>query len=150
MLIAIARKLHRDERAATLVEFALIAPVLITMMIGVLQVGTWVQSYNAVRNVVNDTTRFAMVEYQRGNKISDEAIEDRALEIAGSGKYNLDESLFVPDVTVKATEVAGIRQRRLVVTYTAPEFMPVIGTLAPAISYGRDIYLYDQSATVAS
>jgi Flp pilus assembly pilin Flp len=144
------RRLRSDVTGATLLEFALLAPVLISMMIGVLQVGVWVQAYNAVRNIVNDTTRFAMVEYQRGNKISDEAIENRALELAGSGKYNLDESLFLPKVSTKSTEVNGIKQRKLAISYRAPEFMPLLSTVAPNISYSRDLYLYDQSATVGT
>lgn len=143
-------RLRSDVAGATLLEFALLAPLLISMMIGVLQVGVWVQAYNAVRNIVNDTTRFAMVEYQRGNKISDEAIENRALELAGSGKYNLDESLFLPRVSTKSTEVNGIKQRKLAISYRAPEFMPLISTVAPNISYSRDLYLYDQSATVGA
>ncbi|TCJ32287.1 TadE/TadG family type IV pilus assembly protein [Parafrankia sp. BMG5.11] len=145
-----AQILRSDRRGAALVEFALISPILITMLLGVVQIGTWVQAYNSVRNVVNDTTRFAMVEYQRGNKISDEAIADRASAIAVSGKYNLDAGLVIPAVTTKSTEVDGIKQRRLVISYKAPEFMPFVSALSPNIQYGRDIYLYDKSAVAGS
>lgn len=141
------RGLVANDRGATIIEFALIAPVLITMMIGVLQVGAWVQAYNGVRNVVNDTARFAMVEYQRGNKVSNEAIQDRAIEIAAAGKYNLDPSLVLPNVSPKATEVSGVKQLNLSISYTAPEFLPILQTVAPRIQYSRDMYLYDQSAT---
>jgi Flp pilus assembly protein TadG len=143
------RGLVASDRGATLVEFALIAPVLITMMIGVLQVGVWVQAYNGVRNVVNDTARFAMVEYQRGNKISDEAIQDRAIEIAASGKYNLDPSLVLPNVAARATQVNGVKQLNLRISYTAPKFVPFVEAAAPTILYARDLYLYDQAATAA-
>jgi Flp pilus assembly protein TadG len=143
-----ARNLLSDRRGATLVEFAVISPVLITMLLGVVQVGLWVQAYNSVRNVVNDTARFAMVEYQRGNKISDESIEDRASQIAAGNKYRLDPGLVIPDVTAKATQVSGIKQRRLVISYQAPEFMPLASVVSPNIQYGRDIYLYDKSAVV--
>jgi Flp pilus assembly protein TadG len=143
------RDLIANDRGATIVEFAVIAPVLITMMIGVLQVGAWVQAYNGVRNVVNDTARFAMVEYQRGNKVSDDAIEDRALEIATSGKYNLDPSLVLPTVSAKATQVSGVKQLNLQISYTAPDFLPIVQTVAPRIQYSRDLFLYDQSATAA-
>lgn len=141
-------RLLSDQRGATLVEFAVIAPVLITMLLGVVQVGLWIQAYNSVRNTVNDTARFAMVEYQRGNKISDEAIENRASQIAVGAKYNLDAGLVIPAVTAKATQVNGIKQRRLVISYQAPEFMPLASVVSPNIQYGRDIYLYDKSAVV--
>ncbi|MCT2558664.1 pilus assembly protein [Tsuneonella sp. YG55] len=147
---AFTRKLKSDRRGATLVEFAVISPILITMLLGVVQVGAWIQAYNSVRNVVNDTARFAMVEYQRGNKISDESIQDRASEIAVSGKYQLDPSLVVPVVTAKTTQVNGIKQRRLVISYQAPEFMPLASVVSPKIQYGRDIYLYDKSAVAGT
>lgn len=143
-------KIRSDQRGAALVEFAIISPLLIAMLLGVVQVGLWIQAYNAVRNVVNDTTRFATVEYQRGNKISDEAIENRAAQIAVSGKYNLDAGLVIPKVTVKTAQVNGIKQRRLVISYQAPEFMPLASVVSPNISYGRDIYLYDKAAVAGS
>ncbi len=150
MTTTILGKIRSDRRGAALVEFAIISPLLIAMLLGVVQVGLWIQAYNAVRNLVNDTTRFATVEYQRGNKISDEAIENRAAQIAVSGKYNLDAGLVIPKVTVKTAQVNGIKQRRLVISYQAPEFMPLASVVSPNISYGRDIYLYDKAAVVGS
>lgn len=138
--------LRRDRTGAALVEFALVAPILLTMLLGVVQVGTWVQSYNAVRNLVNDTARFTMVEYQRGNKINNDSIEDRAKFIAASDRYNLDETNVVPDATTKTTQVNGVKQLNLSITYVPPKFVPFVGAAAPAITYNRDIYLYDQSA----
>lgn len=144
------RSLRTDDRGASLVEFALISPILIMMLVGVVQVGAWLQAYNAVRNTVNDVTRFAMVEYQRGNKISNEAIENRASEIAVTGKYNLDAGLVAPKVTTKTTQVNGVKQLRLVIDYQAPEFLPFGEVTSPKISYGRDIFLYDKSAVAGT
>lgn len=144
------RALSRDRTGAALVEFALVAPVLLTMLLGVVQVGSWVQSYNAVRNLVNDTARFTMVEYQRGNKIDNDSVEDRAKFIAASSRYNLIEVNVVPDAVTKTTQVNGVKQLNLKVTYTPPKFVPFVSATAPAITYDRDIYLYDQSATVGS
>jgi Flp pilus assembly protein TadG len=136
----------RDARGATLVEFALIAPVLITMLLGVIQVGSWVQGYNAVRNVVNETSRFATVEYLRGNKVSNEAIETRARQVAASAKYSLVEDSVNPTVSSKTTQVNGVRQMNLKIVYQAPTFVPFVGAVIPAIQYNRDIYVYDDKA----
>lgn len=143
-------RLKWDKTGTALVEFALVAPLLVTMLVGVVQVGVWVQSYNAMRNVVNDTTRFAMTEYQRGNKIDNEAIQDRASFLASGGKYNLGTGTFVPVVTTKATQVSGVKQLRLVATYDPPHFLPMPSVTAPQMTYGRDIYLYDQAAVAGT
>ena len=64
------RRLARDKQGSVLVEFALLAPVLLTLMVGVVQVGLHVQNVNAVRNLAADGARAAMVEYQRGNLLT--------------------------------------------------------------------------------
>ncbi len=124
----------------------MIAPILVTMLLGVIQIGTWVQGYNAVRNVVNETSRFATVEFQRGNKISDEAIATRARQVAVSNKYALVEAALTPTVVRKTTQVSGVRQMNLKIVYQAPTFVPFVGEVIPAIQYNRDIYVYDDKA----
>ena len=43
------RRLRRDDRGAAIIEFALLAPVLLGLMLGVLQMGLQMQSFNALR-----------------------------------------------------------------------------------------------------
>ena len=42
--------LKRDDNAATAIEFGILGPMLFVMMLGVLQVGTGMQAYNAMRS----------------------------------------------------------------------------------------------------
>lgn len=44
LLLSLGLRLMRQERAAVVIEFALLAPVLIAMMLGVLQLGLAVQN----------------------------------------------------------------------------------------------------------
>lgn len=147
MVSAIFARLVRSTRGSALVEFAVIAPVLVSMLLGVVQVGMWVQNFNAVRNVTNDVARFAMVEYQRGNKINNDAIATRATLVAEGGKYAMTGGVLVPAVADRPTQVDGIKQVRLTVNYTPPEFIPFVDPGLLTISYARDIYLYDPNAT---
>ncbi|MXO74081.1 hypothetical protein GRI40_02450 [Altererythrobacter aerius] len=140
---AVFPSLIRDRSGASLVEFAMIFPVLISMLLGAVQTGFWMQNYNAVRNITNDVARFAMVEYQRGNKITNDSIATKADTLAAGAKYQLGAGTFVPKVTDKPTQVDGVRQLRLDIAYTPPEFMPFVDPAILTIRYGRDIYLYD-------
>ena len=68
-------RIRRNDTGAAAIEFALLSPALILMMIGVLQVGVAMQNYNALRGLSADVARYTMVQYQTGNTISNSQIE---------------------------------------------------------------------------
>ena len=76
--------LARNQRGGSAVEFALLAPVFIALMMGVVEVGVYMQNYSAVRALATDASRFAAVEYQKNNKITEGTLESniRSMGIA--------------------------------------------------------------------
>src|SRR3546814_6664734 len=69
----------RDDSGATIIEFALLGPIVLGLMIAVIQIGLAMQSYNAVRSVTAETARFALVAYQQGNDPTNATIRTQAL-----------------------------------------------------------------------
>lgn len=128
----------------------MLAPAFIGLLAGTVLAGLYVQNYNAARNVVNDTSRFAMVEYQRGNKIDSDALQARAVEVATGGKYNLNEDDLTVTVTPETTQVDGVRQMKLSLAYTPAVGIPLFEVAAPTIRYQRDIYMFDPESKVGS
>jgi Flp pilus assembly protein TadG len=61
------RALCQDQRGAVAIEFALIGPAFIALLLGVLQIGVALQSYNAIRNVSADIARDVTVPYPHDN-----------------------------------------------------------------------------------
>lgn len=53
--------LRRDSRGAGLVEFALIAPVLVTLLLGTLNLGVYYFAKNSVENALDEAARDAAV-----------------------------------------------------------------------------------------
>ena len=51
----------RDRRASSAIEFALIAPILISMTVGIIDVGRLVWSASALSHLARETTRYASV-----------------------------------------------------------------------------------------
>ena len=49
-----------DRSGAATVEFGLLGPLVITMMLGVLQMGVAMWSYNSLRSVASETARYAV------------------------------------------------------------------------------------------
>lgn len=54
-------RLRRDRRGVSAIEFALVAPVLILMVIGILQMGAMFYAQAALQSAVADGARFATI-----------------------------------------------------------------------------------------
>ena len=139
------RKLLRDSRASALIEFAMLAPVFILLLIGMLQIGLQIQNYNAVRNLASDGARYAVVQYQKGIKNSTSSIEAWIRARAVSGQYNLNTDRLGIAVSQPLTgsQVAGTTEMDINVTYAAPNFVPQIAASALNLSYTRPVFLMD-------
>lgn len=136
----------RDESGATIIEFALLGPIVIGLMIAVIQIGLAMQSYNAIRSVTAETARFALVAYQQGNDPTNAAIRAQAINIADGAPYLLDRN----DLTVQVTDAAvqrvnGARELTVSVAYQTPTVLPFFNWVSPAVSHERPIFLLDNS-----
>jgi Flp pilus assembly pilin Flp len=135
-------RLCRDRTGATTVEFAILAPVLILLMIAVLQIGMAMQSYNAIRNVAADTARFAVVEYQRGSAPSAASLEAQAHNIASGVPYLLQaDALTVHIEEPTLQRVDGVREMTLTVRYTLPAVLPLASWASLSIDFSRPIFV---------
>lgn len=137
-------RLAADDRGATAIEFALLAPAFITMLFGVLQVGIGLQSYNALRNVSADVARYAMVQYARGNELSAAELQTYT-DQAGSGPpYLLSPGELDVVIAPAGTQrVANATELTMTLTYQIPSILAGMGLEGPEIDYVRPIFLTD-------
>ncbi len=134
-------RIGRDHRASVLVEFALLAPVIIALLIGVVQVGLHVQNSNAVRNLASDGARMATVAYQRGNQLTAEQIGIMIRSEGVGGKYNLDTDRLEINVTQPTSRIGGVREMMIQITYDPPNFLSFAGVSALQLTYERPVFL---------
>lgn len=134
-------RIGSDRRGSVLVEFALLAPVIIALLIGVVQVGLHVQNSNAVRNLASDGARMATVAYQRGNQLTAEQIGIMIRSEGVGGKYNLDTDRLEINVTQPTSRIGGVREMRIQITYDPPNFLSFAGVSALRLSYERPVFL---------
>jgi len=138
-----ARLCRRNDGAAA-VEFGLIAPVFLTILLAVFQVGVWMQSYNAMRNAVGQTARSVAVEYQTDNRLTDAQIANTGLAVATTAPYLLDADSIEVSVDDTANQpFPGARQLTLTLTYQMPTFLDFAGIAGPEISYSRNLFVID-------
>jgi Flp pilus assembly protein TadG len=58
---ALLARLRRDRRGVSAIEFALVAPVLIFMVVGIAQIGKMFYAHSALSNAVAEGARFATI-----------------------------------------------------------------------------------------
>ena len=134
--------LVRDRTGSAAIEFGIIAPAFLMMLLGVFQVGVWMQAYNAMRNAVAATARNVAVEYQTDNKLTDSQIANTGLAVATTNPYMLDPDLIEVDVDAATTQpFPGARELTLTFTYQMPSFLGFAGISGPTVSYSRSMYV---------
>lgn len=132
----------RDISGSAAIEFGLLAPVFIAMLVCVLQVGDWMQSYNAMRNSIADTARNVSVEYQTDNRLTDVQIAQYGLATATTAPYLLNTDNVTIDVDQPDVQrIAGARELELTITYEMSSFLEVVGISGPTVSYSRPLFL---------
>ncbi|MDP3907504.1 TadE/TadG family type IV pilus assembly protein [Novosphingobium sp.] len=137
-------QLWRKQDGGVVVEFALIAPAFLAMIFAVLQFGIGMQNYNALRSASADVTRYAVVNYQSANRLSDTQLQAYARSVAIRSPYGLRTSQL--DVTIADAadqRVAGATEKTLTLTYRIPSMLKLIGVEAIPITYSRPVFLIE-------
>lgn len=137
----VLRRWFTDERGNAAIEFAIVGPTLIAMLLGVLWVGLQMQKYNALRSIAADVNRYTVVEYQKDDKLTSDQIESVAAAIAVKAPYNLTGSQFDATVTAQSSPVAGATDFYMVLDYTPDNFLSYFGISAITMTYTQNIYV---------
>lgn len=138
------RNLVKDQSGSTMVEFAILAPAIIGLLFGVFQVGIGMQAQNALRSIAQETSRFAVVEYQKGNEITDATIETWAEDAAAAAPYLLNNTFDATVVSVPTPRVVGTFEKTITLTYTPPAVVPLVNWVSPQLTFSRPIIVLDE------
>lgn len=144
MARGILSRLRGDRQGSTIVEFAILGPTVIALMLGVLQIGLGMQALNAMRSISAETARYAVVEYQKDKTPDNATVRSRARTIATSSPFNLSNANLAISVNDAATQrVSGAREITLQLTYTVPTVLPFMGWASPTLTHERPIFVID-------
>ncbi|NVE93994.1 TadE/TadG family type IV pilus assembly protein [Altererythrobacter lutimaris] len=138
------KRLERNEEAATIIEFAILAPAFLALLLGVFQIAINMQAMNAMRSVASETARYAVVEYQKKNEITNDDIRTEAERIGESLPYALDRN-FSASVSEPFTQrVDGAFEKTLTIRYTPPAVLPFFDWTSQRLNFQRPIFLIDE------
>ena len=141
-LAHLGRRLARDRTASMAVEFALLAPIFLTLFIGLFQVSVYLQNYNAVRSLASDAVRVVTVEYQKNNTLTPGQIESIMLGMALNPPYLLKTDQITIDVAEEATSrVNGAKEFEVDITYAEQDWLPFVDLPDLTLNYSRPIFV---------
>ena len=142
MIARAVTSLRKDSSGASAVEFALLAPVFMMLLFGVLQAGVWLQNYNAVRSATLDASRQVLIEYQKDNSLSDEQIRRVVLARATTAPYFLNSDNLTVTIDRKlTTRVAGTTEMDVELRYTIDSFLPFAELPGGVVEYERPLFV---------
>ncbi len=139
---AFLARLRRSTSGSTVIEFGLLAPVMLTMMLGVLHVGLAMQAYNSLRGASTDVIRYAVTNYQSSSKLTNAQIQSHAISAATTAPYLLDSNkLSTTVITATTQRVSGATELTLTYTYTISTLLSIIGLPDVSITVTRPIFV---------
>jgi Flp pilus assembly protein TadG len=122
------RRPHDTVRGQSLVEFAMIIPILLLFLMGILDLGRAVAAYNSVSNAARSAARVAVVD-QNANVIDQAAIEEAfGLDLVP------DDIDFNPNVNGDVPCKLQICEIEVAVEYTYQAATPIIGNIVGPIT----------------
>ena len=135
-------RLAKDNGGSTIIEFGLLAPVLITMVLAIVQFGFAMQQYNALRGIAADVERYAVVNYQTSNKISTTQLVTYTQSVATNAPYNIQANGLLVTIAQPSTQrVSGATEYTLSIRAQVTSLLGVIGMNDYYIYYTRPIFL---------
>lgn len=140
----ILKRIQADKRGSALIEFAILAPALIGMMLGIMFIGLQVMSYNSLRSISSDVARYTLVEYQKtAFKPGVTEIREQALAIALNPPYSFDDDDLSIAVTKPNSDISGTEKFTATITYTPYNPVEFMGVPGPTMVETRSIYVPD-------
>lgn len=135
------RRFRSDRAGSAIIEFGILAPAILTLFVGILQVGLWMQSYNGLRSVAADAGRYVAVEYQKSNRINNLAMALWARQHA-IDNYMFAEEKISSDVSDAPTQsIAGVTEKTLTLNYTMPSIFGIAGIGEIPVIFQRPIFV---------
>lgn len=135
------RSMLKDSQGSAMVEFAILAPTIFALLIGVFQIGLQMFGYNAIRSIAADTARFTIIEYQKRDILVAEQIENKAYALAVNAPYGLNVDNLTATVTTPTTDITGTKKFQIDLTYVGPNPLSFFGVPNPTMRTTRVVYV---------
>lgn len=129
--MARAAQLIRDQRGSALIEFALVSPMVVMLILAALEFGMALRANAGLRELAGEAGRDALISYQivgdEDGFMGSEELADDIRDKAATAKYNLNNGTLGVDVEVTDnTSLLTVQEVHVTLTYDYPISLPFI------------------------
>jgi Flp pilus assembly protein TadG len=142
--VNVGRRLIGNQRGSALIEFALVSPLLIMIILAALQFGLMLRANAGLRELAGWAGRQAVVSYQvkASDGINPAALKTLIENEAMSRKYNLENgTLKVVTTSVQNTALLTVNEVGIKLNYDYPISVPFLGQSLVKLSVDRTFYV---------
>jgi Flp pilus assembly protein TadG len=112
-------RLARDARGISALEFGLLAPVFIAMIIGVGQIGILFQAQAGLRHAVSEGARYATIYVYNSSGVAMRPTNAQIIAKVTSSKYGLN-SAYITGPTITSGTSNGATYLDITMSYAVP------------------------------
>jgi Flp pilus assembly protein TadG len=138
------RPLKRDERGSTVVEFAMISPLVILLILAALEFGMALRANAGLRDLAGWAGRDAIVATQverNGESVDTVAVRNKIIAEAAKKSYNLGSGALTVTVTnVQDTTLLTVHRIRIQLVYTHPISVPFLSVTGVPMRVDRTFF----------
>lgn len=134
------KRIRHDCAGSTIIEFAILAPAIVTLLLGIFQIGMFMQNYNALRSVAADTGRYVAIQYQKGVLLTNDQMGEWAHD-RGVDAYMFDDALNTVVEDAATQQIAGVTEKSLKLNYTRESILSIIGIDDQEVTFTRPIFV---------
>jgi Flp pilus assembly protein TadG len=135
-------RLKRDQRGISAVEFGLIAPVLIGLIIGVGQMGILFEAQAGLRHAVQEGARYATIYVYNSSGVAMRPTNAQIIAKVNASKYGLNSS-YVTGPSITSGTSNGATYLDITMSYAVP--LDFVFYHPPAITLTETRRAYVQS-----
>lgn len=137
-------RFRSDERGSTVVEFAMVSPLVILLILAALEFGMALRANAGLRDLAGWAGRAAIVATQverNGESVDTAAVRTGIIAEAAKVSYNLREGALAVTVTnVQDTTLLTVHRIRIRLVYTHPISVPFLPVTSVPMTVDRTFF----------
>lgn len=132
-----------NQSGSVITEFAICAPVVMMLLLGVFQVGIAVQAKNSIQSVIGEVGRNVAVGYLNSETelFGEGQVELLLTNTATNSAYKLKSDNIVVDAVIVDSDYANVKKLKMQINYTVPMFMPLGSMDGINLEANRTMYI---------
>lgn len=140
---------HDNERGASLVEMAFVAPLVLFLLIGMVEFGFLFGQYNEVRHAAREGARVAAVSNTAFDQDSDGDFDATDIELYACSVLNLGTGNATIELTRTGADIGDTATITVTVATPSLSGAPIIASMLPSNVSNAATFVLEQPATWA-